>query len=207
MSAAQSPKPLRVTDLSVGSLGPVSLTVAGGEVVGLSGASGAGKSRFLRAIADLDPHRGAVALGDEARERWPGHTWRQQVMLVPSESAWWADTVGAHFPPGEAGQTDALTALGFPPEVLDWAVSRLSSGEKQRLALVRARARQPSALLLDEPTANLDPTTTRLVEDWLLAWIAEAALPVLWVAHDAAQLERVAARRLRIAGAELVAAP
>lgn len=130
----------------------------------------------------------------------PGHQWRREVMLVPSESQWWADTVGEHF---GTPAIDGIAALGFEPETMDWQVSRLSSGEKQRLALARALSREPRALLLDEPTANLDFEATRCTEKWLRGLIETLALPVLWVAHDREQIQRVAARHFRVRGAGL----
>nr|WP_282571264.1 ATP-binding cassette domain-containing protein [Methylonatrum kenyense] len=182
-------------NLGIGSLHGVDLTVAPGEIVCLSGASGSGKSRLLRAVADLEPHDGEVTLGDLVQGRVPGHRWRAAVMLVPAESQWWAETVVAHFPPEH--RLD-LTPIGFDDAVMGWSVSRLSSGEKQRLALARAVARQPEALLLDEPTANLDADSIRRVETWLQELIRERRLPVLWVAHDQAQIERVGRRHFRL---------
>ena len=191
---SESPS-LRLQDVAIGELQAVNLTVAPGEIVCLSGASGSGKSRLLRAVADLEPHDGEIALRELVQGRIPGHLWRAAVMLVPAESQWWAETVGEHFSPGM--HLD-LAPLGFDDAVMGWSISRLSSGEKQRLALARAVAREPKALLLDEPTANLDPDSIRRVEDWLQDLIRQRSLPVLWVAHDQAQIERVGQRHFRI---------
>ncbi|MBB3189301.1 ABC transporter ATP-binding protein [Halomonas cerina] len=188
---------LRLEGLVIGELSGVDLTIAPGEILCLAGASGSGKSRLLRAVADLEPHDGEVWLGETAQSSVSGHTWRARVMLVPAESQWWADTVGEHFLEDQADAGD-LEALGFAPEVLGWEVNRLSSGEKQRLALLRAVSREPAALLLDEPTANLDEATTRRVEAWLTTRIRERGWPVLWVAHDPGQIARVATRHRRL---------
>ena len=188
---------LKIQGLSVGALRPIDLTVAPGEVVCLSGESGSGKSRFLRAVADLEPHEGQVSLGEMDRASIPAHQWREQVMLVPAESQWWADHVGDHFC---GPMPEALAALGFPDDVGTWQVARLSSGEKQRLAAVRALSCQPKALLLDEPTANLDDHSIKLFEQWILGVIHAKNMPVLWVAHDEAQMSRVGQRHFRIHG-------
>ncbi|MBI42940.1 ATP-binding cassette domain-containing protein [Marinobacter lutaoensis] len=192
---------LYLDHVSVGGLSAVSLTVPPGAVVCLSGPSGSGKSRLLRAVADLEPHGGQVHLGDEAQASCPAHQWRQRVMLVPADSQWWFEAVAAHFPDRARGPVPS--ALGLPPEVMAWPISRLSSGERQRLALYRALVREPRALLLDEPTANLDGDSTRAVEQWLLAEIRRRSLAVLWVAHDPEQIRRVADAHYRIRGAEL----
>jgi ABC-type iron transport system FetAB ATPase subunit len=194
------PEPLRLEDVSVGALEGVSLCIAPGEIVCLSGASGSGKSRLLRAIADLDPHGGRIWLGEEEQSGISAHCWRGWVMMVPSESQWWADTVGEHFDGIAPG---GLAALGFEDGALSWPVNRLSSGEKQRLALLRAVARDPRALLLDEPTAHLDDGTARRTERWLCDLTRNRSLPVLWVAHDSDQIGRVADRHYRIDGAGL----
>ena len=188
--------PLQLKQLAVGTLAGVDLTVKPGEIVCLSGPSGSGKSRLLRAIADIEPHEGEVQLGEQRQSATVAHQWRRQVMLVPAESQWWAESVGDHF----SATTDPadLEALGFEADVVDWEISRLSSGEKQRLALLRALLRQPSALLLDEPTANLDEQSTLRVEAWLQELIDRHALPVLWVAHEMQQIARISRRHYRI---------
>lgn len=189
---------LRLEEVSVGTLQTVSLTVQSGAVVCISGPSGSGKSRLLRAVADLDAHEGRVFLGDAEQSSVAAHRWRSQVMMVPADSQWWFDDVGSHFP--DTCRNHIPEALGLSGEVMNWTVSRLSSGERQRLALWRAVAMQPKALLLDEPTANLDGEMTVAVENWLLAEIRQRQMPVLWVAHDQSQIQRVADRHLRIAG-------
>lgn len=186
---------LRLDALAIGTLDAIDLEIGLGEIVCLSGASGSGKSRLLRAVADLEPHDGEVWLDRQAQSATPGHVWRRQVMLVPAESHWWAERVGDHLP---TPSDEDLAALGLEPEVLEWEVARLSTGEKQRLALLRAVAREPHALLLDEPTANLDDATAQGVEAWLTERVRKRGWPTLWVAHDRAQIRRVADRHLHI---------
>jgi ABC-type iron transport system FetAB ATPase subunit len=92
--------------------------------------------------------------------------------------------------------TFTVKALGLPAEALGWQISRLSTGERQRLALLRLLAMGPSALLLDEPTANLDADNGLRVERLIRAYADEHQAPVLWVSHDAAQRQRIADRQL-----------
>lgn len=93
---------------------------------------------------------------------------------------------------------DWLNRLGFEPDVLGWSVARLSSGERQRLALVRLLAQSPEALLLDEATANLDPTSTERVESLIAAYRNHHKAAVLWVSHDPDQRRRLGRRSLII---------
>ncbi|KAB7624031.1 ATP-binding cassette domain-containing protein [Alkalilimnicola sp. S0819] len=184
---------LQLHGLGVGQLAPVNEELAAAECLCLSGPSGSGKSRLLRAIADLDPHEGEARLEGLPAHAMPAHRWRARVAYLPAESAWWADTVGAHFPAG----ADGLPALGLGKEALGWSVARLSSGERQRLALLRVAALAPAVMLLDEPTANLDADSAAAVEAWLADW-RRRGVAQIWVSHDPAQIRRVADRWLRI---------
>lgn len=128
-----------------------------------------------------------MALDGVAVEAMPAHHWRRQVGLLPAESAWWFDTVGPHC---VSWPMDALQHLGFSPEVLGWSVSRLSSGERQRLALLRLLAISPRILLMDEPTANLDTQNTERVERLLVDFRTRQRPGMVWVSHDISQLKR-----------------
>lgn len=163
--------------------------MAKGECAAIQGPSGSGKSLLLRAIADLDPNEGHVQLDDLERAQMPAFEWRRNAGLVPAESGWWSDRVEDHFKnPG--GALQIISALGLQ-DSLGWNISRLSTGERQRLALARALCLKPKALLLDEPTASLDETSTELVENILQEQLGKGVALVL-VTHDPAQAERLA---------------
>lgn len=184
---------IRIEGLRFLDKGPVHLTVDAGQCVVLSGASGSGKTLLLRAVADLDPHAGRVYLDGIECSSLSGPEWRRRVALLPAEPRWWHDAVGPHFP---APDLDALAQLGFAPDVLEWEVRRLSTGERQRLAVARMLANGPQAFLLDEPTANLDPENTLRVEQLIRSYQVRHAAAALWVTHDRVQAHRVATVRL-----------
>jgi len=204
-----SPSPCRLSDKSVRlqvrdlrflDKGPFSFAVAAGECVGLSGRSGIGKSQLLRAITDLIPATGEVLLDGQASTGFPAPAWRSRVTMVPAESFWWYDTVGAHFVAegGGGNLSKNLAALGLDPQAVRWEISRLSTGERQRLALLRALQKEPQVLLLDEPSSALDAHHTGLLEDFVRQYRQRTGAAVVWVSHDPAQLRRVAARVLRM---------
>lgn len=172
--------------------GPLSLQLFAGECVSIRGKSGTGKSVFLRAIVDLDPNEGSVMLDGVKRANIPAFEWRRMVMLVPAESGWWADCVGEHFEDTAAAKI-LLNTLALPLDVLDWQVSRLSTGERQRLSIARALSLKPRILLLDEPTAALDPQATEFVEEIMRQQMA-AGVSIILITHDEAQAHRMAHR-------------
>ncbi|MEO5341749.1 MAG: ATP-binding cassette domain-containing protein [Gammaproteobacteria bacterium SHHR-1] len=186
---------LHIEQLRILHLPPLSFSLRAGEITVLSGPSGCGKSLLLRAMVDLDCHSGEVRLGGQRREAMPAPAWRRLLGLLPAESHWWRNTAAEHLP---AAVDLPLKALDLPAEALGWQISRLSTGERQRLALLRLLAMGPSALLLDEPTANLDADNGLRVERLIRAYADEHQAPVLWVSHDAAQRQRIADRQLRL---------
>lgn len=185
---------LALHDLAVLAIQPVSFTVQAAECVCLTGPSGVGKSMLLRAIADLIPHEGDASLDEHNCSQMKPSQWRKQVGYLPAESHWWSDRVGDHYIDSDP---DMFKRLGFEPQVLDWQVSRLSTGEKQRLALLRLLANEPRALLLDEPTASLDATNVGNAEALIHDYRQQQQAPVIWVSHDPTQIQRVADRVLR----------
>jgi len=186
--------------------GPFDLAVVAGECVCVQGASGAGKSVLLRLIADMDPNSGHVYLNGHPREHWSAPEWRRQVVYQAAEPAWWAPTAGEHFRPAErAAMGDLVTALNLPVGVLDTDIARLSTGERQRLALIRSLVQRPLVLLLDEPTASLDPASTQAMEA-LLCQRLGSGLAIVMVTHSLEQAQRMGHRRFNLIERRLQAA-
>jgi len=192
---------LTVSNLSYMSFGPMNFVLEAGECVALVGPSGAGKSVLMRAIADLDPNQGSVRTDKVQREKISATRWRKIVALLPSESGWWAEDVAAHFCDPKAVRAQ-LPTVGLPEAAMDWEIARLSTGEKQRLALLRSLENAPDVLLLDEPTAALDFESKQKVETVLQALLAKG-VAILIVTHDREQAARLAHRKLEIRDGKL----
>lgn len=193
---------LQIEGLASQGVSGVVLALAAGECVCLSGPSGAGKSVLLRAVADLAPHEGKVLLDGQEAATFRPADWRRQVGLLPAEPQWWAERIGEHF----TTAPESLAALGLPAEALTWQVARCSTGERQRLALLRLLANTPRVLLLDEPTASLDPAAVARVEALIADYRRQQGAAVLWVSHDPAQIARIADRHFRVDHGHLEAA-
>jgi ABC-type iron transport system FetAB ATPase subunit len=193
---------LRVDHLRVPGLGPVSFALASGECVALGGPSGSGKTRLLRAVADLDRASGHIFLEGAERREMPGPAWRRLVRYCTGEAGWWSETARPAM--GANSRVASLVAsLGLDEAILDRPLALLSTGERARLALVRALSGAPKVLLLDEPTAALDPPTAALVEE-LIRYQLLLGRGVLLVTHDAAQARRLARRSMTIESGEVV---
>ena len=172
---------LSLCNLQVQQLLPINLEVPAGHCITLSGPSGCGKTRLLRAIADLDPHQGEVWLNGIAQREISAPQWRRRVGYLPAESAWWRERMGDHFLNPDS---KLFEMLGFTLEWLEREVSRLSTGERQRFALLRLLSNEPEVLLLDEPTANLDQTNARRVEQLISDYCQMRQVAVIWVTHS-----------------------
>jgi putative ABC transport system ATP-binding protein len=178
--------------------GPFELNLGKGACAAITGPSGSGKSLFLRMIADLDPNEGEVWLNGRERASMPAPEWRKRATYVSAESGWWADMVIEHFARNRRSEVAALAArLGVRVDRLDAPVAQLSTGEKQRLSLVRALLPSPPVLLLDEPTGPLDEESVAQVEI-LLQERMVTGTSILLVTHDPNQAERLGSQRYRM---------
>ncbi len=182
---------LTLSGLNGPGFGPIDARVAGGHCLAVMGASGSGKTRLLRAIADLDPAAGDCLLNDTPRARIPATEWRRRIAYVPAEPGWWAATAADHFD-DMALCTALADRLGVENAALKRPIEELSTGERQRLALVRALQFTPDVLLLDEPTGPLDVRTTELVEGEIRDRMQNGA-GIILVTHERAQTERLGA--------------
>jgi putative ABC transport system ATP-binding protein len=189
---------LRVKQLRSEHAGPFELILGMGACAAITGPSGSGKSLFLRMIADLDPNEGEIWLNGRERASMPAPEWRKQVSYVSAESGWWADTVIEHFPGSTRDAIEIMSArLGLRDELIDAPVTQLSTGEKQRLALMRAMLPNPPVLLLDEPTGPLDEASVARVETLLQERMA-SGISILMVTHDPNQAQRLGSERYRM---------
>ena len=182
----------------------VSLEIRPGERIALVGPSGAGKSTVLSLLLGfMRPTSGQVAIGGVALDEIDPQSWRRQISWLPQRPHLFhgsiIDNVRLGAPTaGEPAVSEALDRAGLGswiaslPEGLETQVgergARLSGGQRQRLALARAIIRPAPLLLLDEPSANLDPEATGLVQEALDRLAPDRT--VLSVVHDPALARR-----------------
>lgn len=194
---------LQVRNLQSALAGPYSFELAAGQCITISGPSGSGKSLLLRMLCDLDPNTGDILLDGAPRAGMSAPAWRAQVVYQPAEPAWWLPTAGAHVKPGQIPRVqELLPQLNLSPALLEQDVSRLSTGERQRMALIRSLACQPKVLLLDEPTAALDPEAVAATET-LLHKEVRGGLSLILVTHSTTQAQALGSRRMTMRDRQL----
>lgn len=189
------------------------LTIGRGEILAVVGPSGAGKSTLLRLLNFLEaPGAGALHFAGRRVEATPPLAVRRKVTTVFQTPALLSRTVAANLTYGlslrgreaEAATLRRIMAdLGLS-ELANSRPDQLSAGEAQRVALARALLVEPEALLLDEPTANLDPYNVGLIEEIVRRKNRERGTTVVIVTHNIFQARRLADRCALLIGGRLV---
>ncbi|MGF1567569.1 MAG: ATP-binding cassette domain-containing protein [Nodosilinea sp.] len=189
----------------------VTFTLNAGDCLGLVAPSGAGKTLLLRNLVLLDPiDQGQVTFAGRALADWALPAYRAEVIYLPQWAMAFEGTVqvnleqvftlSAHrhrcYNPAQIETW--LGQLGRSPDFLALQAPQLSGGEAQILALLRALQLDPKVLLLDEPTASLDPDTTAQVEALLHRWRQQGGRASIVTSHDPAQIERFTTRQLHL---------
>jgi tungstate transport system ATP-binding protein len=188
-------------------LNRVNLSVEKGEVFAVIGPTGAGKTTLLRLINLLDrPSAGDIYFDGEKITDSSRNVIqvRRRMAMVFQKPAVFNSTVyenvayplkvrGGHGKAASSGVYDLLDTIGLGGYAKRKAKT-LSGGEAQRVALARAVVTQPDLLLLDEPTANLDPGTVKMIEELVMQFNRDSGLTVIMSTHDMQQAQRVAGR-------------
>jgi len=178
------------------------MSIRRGEILAIVGPSGAGKSTLLRLLNFLElPAQGQITFDAQtavdlplAQRRRVTMVFQRPILLrrsVVANLAYGLDLRGEKLSPAE--QTQWLARLGLTP-LAQQAASKLSGGEAQRVALARALVTQPDVLLLDEPTANLDPHNVRIIETILREENQQMGMTMVLVTHNIFQAQRLAQR-------------
>ena len=195
----------------VAALSQVSLHLQAGERLALVGANGSGKSTLLRTIHGLlAMHSGQLQCAPGLRQAMlfqRPHLLRMTVLNNVTLALWLDREKGLSWAHARQRAWAALQQVGFTA-VAQQNGRQLSGGQLQRVALARALAREPDLLLLDEPTASLDPHAKREVET-LMQTFAQGrdgqALTLVWASHNLGQVKRLATRVIYLEGGRLLA--
>jgi tungstate transport system ATP-binding protein len=201
MRAPTSELPIVLEEVSVivrgkAILADASLTIAAGAPTVVIGPNGSGKTTLLRVLMGLlPPTQGTIARGGRigAEPARCAIVFQRPAMLRRSAAGNIRYALAAAGVPrtNRADRCAELLALVGLSDLAEMPAKRLSGGEQHRLAIARALAKDPTVLLLDEPTASLDPAATKMIED-MIRDIAARGIKVVMSTHDLGEARRLA---------------
>jgi ABC-type methionine transport system ATPase subunit len=181
----------------------VSLDLFPGEIVAVLGPSGGGKSSLIRLLAGLTrADAGTLSLDDQPVAQFDARDYRRRVAMLFQQPHMMAGTVAdnlrvpARLRGDDASRLDVealLRSVDLEPELAAREAGTLSVGQQQRVALARLLAMTPACLLLDEPTAALDPVSTQTIVR-LLQRLRADGVAILLVTHEIVVARRLADR-------------
>ncbi len=178
----------------------IGFSIAAGQTVGLLGGNGAGKTTTIAMLLGLlIPTAGSIRIlgHDMARDRFAAlarMNFSSPYVALPMRLSVAENLrVYAHlYDVPQAGRRIAELAAELDlTALLDRPAGQLSAGQKTRVALAKALINRPDVLLLDEPTASLDPDTGDLVRGWLERYRAASGCTILLASHNMAEVERL----------------
>lgn len=191
----------------------LSFTLPRGGTLGLLGGNGAGKSTTIAMLLGLlIPSAGRVQMlgHDMARDRFAAlarANFSSPYISLPHRLSVAENLrVYAHLydvPDTEARIAELAAQLSLA-DLMDRPAGQLSAGQKTRVALAKSLINRPDVLLLDEPTASLDPDTADWVRSWLERYRAESGCAILLASHNMAEVERLCDRVLMLKAGRLV---
>ncbi len=208
----------------IAALEDVSFTMEQGDIVGLTGKSGSGKSSLMKCIYGTylcnsghmwyeSEHYGQVDLANADEHtilsiRKHEMTYCSQFLRViprvPAVEVVAESLIYKGIPEDKALNTarEYIEALGLPKELWDAYPSTFSGGEQQRINVAQAIIARPRFLLIDEPTASLDQKTKDIVIEMILD-LKKSGTSVVLISHDTYALEKMSSRRLHLAGGRI----
>ena len=190
----------------VQALSGVTLQIETGERVALVGANGCGKSTLLRLLHGLtQPSAGQVVADPGVRQAMLFQRPQLLRLSVQTNLALGTWLAGTPWAQARAQALIALQRVGLL-ELATRNARHLSGGQQQRVALARAWALQPQVLLLDEPTASLDPQAKRDVEALIHEFAHQSpAMTLVFSSHNLGQVKRLASRVIYLEGGRVLA--
>lgn len=218
-------KIFKVADLEMVALRELNLTIQRGELVGIIGSSGSGKTTLMNILGGLDrPSAGRVIVDghdllrmtdrqmNRYRREKVGFVWQQSARnLVPYlnaiDNVMLPMTLAGITGKGKRKRAEELLELVGLHERMKHYLPELSGGEQQRVAIAVGLANNPSLLLADEPTGEVDSTTAQNIYDTFRTLTGEMGITTLIVSHDpgiARQVERVVGIRDGMLASETV---
>lgn len=191
-------------------------TIQNGRITTLVGPSGAGKTTLLKLCNRLiSPTNGQIKFNNEPIENITPTILRKQVGIVLQSAPVIRDTVRANIilprklhnePVSDVEIRDMLNLVQLDEKLLTQPATKLSGGQKQKLAIARTLMNKPEVLLLDEITSALDPTSTREIEELILAINKKYGTTIIWITHNIDQAKAISNNVWVLAAGELIAA-